>query len=246
MKPGTILLFADGASKGNPGPAGWGSVVATPDGNVQELGSGVWEATNNQMELTAVIMGLRYLLQKYPSSPFSASVITDSKYVIQGIDSWLSRWLRNNWKTAEGKDVANQDLWLDLHKLIREIAGHGANLHCHYVPGHQGVAGNERADAIAQSFAAGQTVNLFAGSLSSYPYPLHDLTPKKTTPSPTRTGKNSRSQAFSYLSLVNDKLVKHQTWAECEARVKGVRGAKYRKALSLEDEQQILKEWGIH
>src|SRR4030095_11240684 len=94
-----IFVFTDGAAKGNPGPGGWGAIVATPDGHVTELGGRAAHATNNQMELTAVIAALKYLRGR----PDHVALHTDSTYVIRGITQWIHGWRRRGWTTADGK-----------------------------------------------------------------------------------------------------------------------------------------------
>src|SRR6187397_744037 len=98
-----IVVFTDGASKGNPGPGGWGVVVVTPDGRVTELGGGAALTTNNKMELTGAIEALSRL--QGTSGP--VSIYTDSTYVIQGIREWIHNWKRRGWKTATGAEVMN-------------------------------------------------------------------------------------------------------------------------------------------
>jgi len=93
-----IVVFTDGASKGNPGPGGWGVILATPDGHVTELGGGTPATTNNKMELTGVIQALTRLR----SVDGQVSIYTDSTYVIKGIREWIHGWKRRDWKTAAG------------------------------------------------------------------------------------------------------------------------------------------------
>src|SRR2546428_9885636 len=91
-----VVVFADGAAKGNPGPGGWGAIVVTPDGHVTELGGGARHTTNNQMELTAPIEALTHLQR----TPGAVAIYTDSTYVIRGIREWIWAWRKRNWKTA--------------------------------------------------------------------------------------------------------------------------------------------------
>lgn len=133
-----VVIHTDGACKGNPGPGGWGAVLAYGDA-VKEIFGGAPETTNNRMELTAVIEALRCLKR-----PCRIRIVTDSQYVQKGVEEWLAGWKRKHWKTAAGKPVANRDLWeiLDL-----ELARHAVSWE--WVRGHQGHAGNELADALA-------------------------------------------------------------------------------------------------
>src|SRR5262249_58003337 len=93
-----IVVFADGAAKGNPGPGGWGAIVVMPEGRVTELGGGVRQTTNNRMELTAAIEALRHIGPTYAS----VAAHTDSTYVIRGIREWIHGWRRRGWRPAGG------------------------------------------------------------------------------------------------------------------------------------------------
>ena len=114
-------------------------MVLSWDGQMKELSGGQVDTTNNQMELTAVIKGLEALKR-----PVSLHIVTDSKYVMQGITSWIDKWKKNNWKNASKKDVKNKDLWIELDKYV---AKH--NVKWHWVKGHAGHEKNEIADALA-------------------------------------------------------------------------------------------------
>ena len=105
MSEQPIVVFCDGASKGNPGPGGWGVVIVTPDGGVTELGGRDAHTTNNKMELTGAISALAEL--RDIAGP--VAMYTDSTYVIKGIREWIWAWRRRGWKTAEGKDVSTYD-----------------------------------------------------------------------------------------------------------------------------------------
>jgi ribonuclease HI len=234
------VVFADGASSGNPGPGGWGAIVATPEGEIIELGAGFRQVTNNQMELSAVIGAL----ERLPDHPHPIGIYTDSTYVIRGITQWVWGWLRKGWKTAEGKDVANADMWRKLLALVgrqKKIAP----IEWHYVRGHSGIPGNERVDQIAVEFSKGTRPRLYQGALLSYDVPVHDI-PENTELPPEKPRNNGdKSKPYSYLSLVGGTPMRHATWAECERRVKGQSGAKFKKAMSADEEEQILKSWGV-
>src|SRR5215467_7564002 len=100
------VAFTDGAASGNPGPGGWAAIVLSPDGRVRELGGGDPHTTNNRMELTGAIRALALVEAAHP-----IAIYTDSTYVIRGIREWIWNWKRRGWKTAEGADVLNRDLW---------------------------------------------------------------------------------------------------------------------------------------
>lgn len=233
------IVFTDGAAKGNPGPGGWGVVIATPGGQVTEHGGGSHHTTNNQMELTAVIEALRHLR----TTPGAVALHTDSTYVIRGITEWIRGWRRRGWTTADGKPVLNRDRWERLAELVAE-RGRGG-IAWHYVRGHAAVPGNERADAIAVAFAAGRRIELYDGPLLRYPIAIHDVPEDTALPARSDSGRRPAKQMpYSYLSVVNGQPMRHTTWADCERRVKGVAGARFKKAMSAAEETAILAAWG--
>ena len=134
----TIEIFTDGACRGNPGPGGWG-VLLISGNHRKTMYGGAHETTNNRMELTAAIEALNAL-----NGPSRVELHTDSKYVMDGIMSWMDGWKRRGWKTANKKPVKNQDLWQALEEAA---ARHEINWN--WVKGHTGVPGNEEADALA-------------------------------------------------------------------------------------------------
>lgn len=231
--PSMITIFTDGSSRGNPGPGGWGAIVRT-ETDVIELGGGDDHTTNNRMEIAAATNALAHV----DENKLEGGIIlqTDSKYLINGITSWVSGWQRNGWKTAAKKDVENRDLWEALHAVAS-----GLTIEWKYVQGHAGHPGNERCDEIATAFADGRDPHLYRGPKKLYTI---DLDAEPTAGAP-RKKSSSSVKAYSYLSLVDGILETHKTWAECEARVKGVRGAKFKKSTSAQDEQEIIKEWGM-
>ncbi len=137
-----VEIFTDGACSGNPGPGGWG-VILRYEGRQKELSGGEKETTNNRMELTAAIMGLKALKE-----PCQVRLVTDSKYVADGITKgWAVSWRQNNWRKADKKPALNPDLWDELLKLI-EI--HDVTID--WVKGHAGHEENERCDKLAVTF----------------------------------------------------------------------------------------------
>jgi ribonuclease HI len=133
-----VLIYTDGACKGNPGPGGWGAWLRA-GGHERELWGGAKLTTNNQMELTAVIEALSSLKR-----PCKVALYTDSEYVRNGITAWIHGWKLRGWKTADRKPVKNVELWQRLDELN---AAHQVSWH--WVRGHTGDPGNERADALA-------------------------------------------------------------------------------------------------
>ena len=152
MKSSKIIIYTDGAARGNPGPAGWGVVVLSGK-KVFELGGRAEHATNNIMELTAPIEALKYF-KKHKTSA-GLEIVSDSKYVILGITEWIHNWLKNNWRNANRKPILNRELWEELHKLNEELKPRWS-----YVEGHNGDKWNDRADEIATSFADDAPVKL--------------------------------------------------------------------------------------
>ena len=133
-----LEIYTDGACRGNPGAGGWGVYLLYKNEKKESYG-GKLNTTNNQMELTAAIEGLKVLKE-----PCKVKLYTDSKYVMDGINSWIANWKKNNWKTASKKDVKNKDLWIELDA---ETCKH--EIEWIWVKGHSGNIGNEKADALA-------------------------------------------------------------------------------------------------
>jgi ribonuclease HI len=239
--PYPITVFVDGASSGNPGPGGWGAIIAYPDGRVTEYGGGEPQTTNNRMEMAAVINALHHI----GTQPGPVVVYTDSTYVIRGITQWVWGWRTRGWKTAEGKDVTNQDLWQELMHAtgVRAKLGAESKIEWKHVKGHSGVAGNERVDRIAVAFSKKTPIQLYRGSLLNYPVAIHDV--PENTELPEVKPKLEKKAAFSYLSQVGSTTMRHSDWASCERRVKGQPGAKFKKAASQEEEDAILASWGV-
>ncbi len=135
-----VSIWSDGACSGNPGPGGWGALLAW-NGHERELAGGAADTTNNRMELTAAIEALAAL-----NKPSAVDLHTDSRYLKGGITGWIAKWKRNGWRTADKKPVKNVDLWLRLDAL-----GERHDITWHWVKGHAGTDGNERADALARA-----------------------------------------------------------------------------------------------
>ena len=135
-----IKIYTDGACSGNPGPGGWGVFIEN-SGNVTELSGRDENTTNNRMELKAVIEALKFF-----TINSELAIHTDSKYVMDGASRWIINWKKNNWKTAQKKDVKNKDLWIELDNLLNYH-----DVSWVWVKGHDGIYGNERADYLATS-----------------------------------------------------------------------------------------------
>jgi len=144
--PKIVDIYTDGACKGNPGVGGWGALLRY-DGRTRELYGGEPHTTNNRMELMGVIRALEALKR-----PSRLRVHTDSKYVQQGISTWIHDWKKRGWRTADRKPVKNEDLW----RRLDELAGQH-DVEWIWVKGHAGHDGNERADALANLGVKGVT-----------------------------------------------------------------------------------------
>ena len=135
-----IKIYTDGACSGNPGPGGWGAVIISDSGE-EHLCGGDSNTTNNKMELSAAINALNSI----PESE-EIELFTDSNYVKNGITSWIHNWKRNGWKNSQKKPVKNQELWIQLDKLVEK-----RKIHWNWVRGHAGDHFNEIADQLARS-----------------------------------------------------------------------------------------------
>jgi ribonuclease HI len=227
-----LTIFTDGSSRGNPGAGGWGAIIIYDDGvkKVVEIGGREKKTTNNRMEMEAVIRSLK-------TFSGDATIYIDSSYVLNGITKWIFSWQRNDWKTKTGEVVLNKDLWEELSDLTSN-----RKIKWNLIPGHSGVPGNERCDEIATSFADELPTKLYNGRLENYPIKnILDFNIIEDNDSSHKIKKSS-AKAYSYVSSVNNVIKIHKTWAECEARVRGVK-ARFKKALSKDDEEAIIKSF---
>jgi len=143
QRPGETMLWTDGACSGNPGPGGWAAILVSPDGATSELSGGAPDTTNNRMEFTAAIEGLRSLPDDTP-----ICIVTDSRLMIDSMTKWLPGWKRKGWRTAAGKPVKNQDLVIALEEQLQRhplarwewVKGHETKLETEL---------NQRADELA-------------------------------------------------------------------------------------------------
>jgi ribonuclease HI len=151
MKPTTkrpapdVILFTDGACRGNPGPGGWAAILKQGSGDkVKKLSGGDPRTTNNKMELTAAIEGLKAVK---PTRRWRVHLVSDSEYVIRGLTEWIDGWIRNGWrrgKKADAEPVKNVDLWRELHRLVQQF-----EMTYEHVRGHSGHPENEECDRMA-------------------------------------------------------------------------------------------------
>ena len=143
--PQEVVIYTDGACKGNPGPGGWGALLSS-GGTVKELFGGELDTTNNRMEMTAVIEALAALKR-----PCRITLYVDSQYVLKGMTEWIKGWKARGWRTASKEPVKNVDLWQKLDVLV---SGSGHTIDWRWVRGHDGDPGNERADVLANKGVA--------------------------------------------------------------------------------------------
>ena len=137
-----ITIYTDGACSGNPGIGGWGAVIIENNKKNTFLNGGNDNTTNNRMELTAAIEALKYFKNRQ-----TITLLTDSKYVKDGIQSWIQNWKKNGWKTTAKKPVKNKELWIELDQLISKHT-----ISWEWVKGHAGNINNEKADYLARRY----------------------------------------------------------------------------------------------
>lgn len=230
-----VVIFTDGASKGNPGKGGWGAIIADST-QVRELGGHEAHTTNNRMELQAAYEALVYAATL---SPEHIDIYLDSAYVMNGATKWGSGWQKNGWITSTKQQVLNRDLWepfLDLLDTVGPVTWIN-------VGGHVGIAGNERVDAIASGLALGETIDLYSGPRSGYGIDIVNISfDEKKQKDKSDSRARAKLKAYSYVSEVDGKVEIHKTWGECEARVRGKR-ARFKKAISAEDQQKITQDF---
>ncbi|NBV54594.1 MAG: ribonuclease HI [Proteobacteria bacterium] len=133
-----VKMFTDGACSGNPGPGGWAALLVK-DGARKTLHGAEGHTTNNRMEMTAVLMGLRAL-----KAPCAVTIFSDSQYVVKGMTEWLAGWVRKGWKNSQGKAVENRDLWEELMEAVKPH-----KVRWEWVKGHDGHPENELVDGLA-------------------------------------------------------------------------------------------------
>ncbi len=238
----TIFIYSDGACSGNPGPGGWSAVILFPEGRVRELGGGERPTTNNRMEMLGAIAALSAVRDR----PERVKLYTDSGLLINGITSWIHAWKRKDWLTVGGKPVMNRDLWERLDALAQARKGRLAWGH---VKGHAGHELNERCDVIAVAFSHNASIALYDGPavgcgyslLEPEAHHLHKAAPRGAS----HSSKPAAKKGGYYLSFVGGLVERHVTWPQCQARVHGVSGARFKKVASAEEERALLEQWGV-
>ncbi len=248
MNPKTII-YTDGSSRGNPGPGGFGALLIITDEKehkkVVELGGHEDHTTNNRMELLATLESLQYIEERKIAG--KVEVHTDSAYVLNGITGWVFGWEKNGWKTQNGDEVLNQDLWRALAAISFRIKSK-QGLEWIKVKGHSGIWANERVDQIATEYADSSQPLLYTGALESY-LKLMSIDEKELFTSTVSTSQKSSSKnkkPYAYASCVDGSVYKDETWAACEKRVKGKKGARFKKVFSKEEYDDLVKLWQGH
>ncbi|MDB5188603.1 MAG: ribonuclease [Candidatus Nomurabacteria bacterium] len=173
-------------------------------------------------------------------------VYSDSMYVINGMTKWAHGWERNGWITSTKTPVENKVQWQNLLSLLRQ---YGKRLSIEKVKGHAGDLYNERCDVLAVDAALGKKPTLFSGKLNDYKTFLEDqgfsemkLAFKKAA---TKSKSKSDAVAYSYVSMVDGVAHADKTWADCEKRVKGKKGAKYKKVFSKDEETALIQDYTL-
>lgn len=247
-----IIIYTDGACSGNPGPGGWGAIVGvlSPErASVIELSERELSTTNNRMEMQAALSALIFVKQNLElTEQTTIHMYTDSVYVIKGITQWVFGWKKKGWKNAAGESVTNQDLWENLDQVAQVLQKKILNkISWEYVRGHVGTPGNERCDELAVAESKNESVYKFNGPAHEYRFDIAER--PKVEPLPENnwsSNSKSASKEVWYITLKNGVVSRYKTWAECEPRVKGMPGVKFKKVSSQEEETEILKSWGVH
>jgi ribonuclease HI len=159
--------------------------------------------------------------------------------VVEGATGWTFGWMKNGWKTKTGSDVLHKEIWQELISLLKQVT-----VEWHKVPGHVGIIGNERADTIASDLGEEKPVSLYDGPRSGYALEIENVDYDKQKALDRSAARKRQAQpAHSYISKVDGEIKIHQTWKECEARVKGKKGVKFKKSVSPAEEKQIIQDF---
>ena len=218
-----ITVFSDGGCIGNPGPGGYAAIVLA-DGVYREFAGGEPNTTNNRMEMRAAIVGLKNAPGRAP-----VRMVTDSRYLTDGASKWLKGWKARGWKKADGGEVLNRDLWEEIDSLMAS-----RKVTWEHVAGHSGHPENERCDRIANGYARGEPPDLRQGDGSW----IHGESGARG-----EAEGGVRYDKPLYLSIVGGHIEEHGTWPACEARIKGVKGARCKKVSSKSEHLAALMAW---
>lgn len=161
--------YTDGSSRGNPGPAGWGSIIMS-DTKVREYNGVSERATNNQMEIFGVLYAMNFGIANLNKDTESdeIEIFSDSEYTVKGCTTWVHGWVKNNWKNSQKKEVLNRDLWENIWKAMNDLKYKNIKFKVTHIRGHNGHIYNERADIICTSAALKNECELFSGLKKDY------------------------------------------------------------------------------
>lgn len=238
-----LIIYTDGASRGNPGPGGWAAVIIAGD-HAMEIAGSAAVATNNQMELAAV----EAVLADSGALSWDGPVVvySDSMYAINGLTKWAKGWERNGWITSTKTPVENKGQWQNLLSLMKQ---YGTRISIEKVKGHAGDLYNERCDELAVDAALGKNPTLFSGTVADYKTFLDEQGYSEIGAGKLSAAKKPSSKkgeaAYSYVSLVDGVVHADKTWSACEQRVKGKKGAKYKKVFSKDEETALMQDYTL-
>jgi ribonuclease HI len=173
---------------------------------------------------------------------YTVALHADSMYVLNGIEKWLDGWVRKGWVTMAKKPVENKAQWLKLLALRDSL---GKNLSLVKVEGHSGHEFNDRCDELAVAAALKKNPKLFKGTITDYKQQLMDTPPKSPVKKTSSSSSSNKGAAYSYVSMVGGKVYADKTWAACEKRVKGTKGAKYKKVFSKTEETDLIQDYTL-
>lgn len=233
-----VIIYTDGACSGNPGPGGWGAIIIYNQ-KVQELGYfSEQPTTNNRMEILSIIESLKWI-QRFKIKS-NLCICTDSQYVINAMTKWIFGWIRNDWKTAAGEEVKNQDLFKELNQILKLVT-----YRFQYVPGHAGYWGNERADQIAVAFSKQQSVDLYSGSWSNYEYSTQPMMANISSNLVSKaSNKASPAVKVGYVVWDYQTLSFFTEWTACAKVTQGRAGVKFKKIKNLNELKAFVELYG--
>jgi len=258
--PREVYVFTDGACSGNPGPGGWAAVIVFQEPTsknffIRELGGHAENTTNNRMELLSISKAIDFLDHAGKNLIIDCNrivIFSDSSYSLKGLEEWLPGWKRKDWKTLEGGEVKNRDLWELLDAQLSNWRSRSGNSQLIFkkVKGHSGNPGNERVDKIAVAWSQWREEDPTPMDRSGA-VPTDWLKPRMDPASAEQSLSQRFPQAFSqkfpfYASYLQGEFKTFGTWKECEAHVRGRGQAKYQKIASREQLLEVLVKWGLN
>jgi ribonuclease HI len=231
-----LIIYTDGACSGNPGPGGWAAILIRGPER-REIGGREEHTTNNRMEMQAAIEGLRLAR---PGE--TVHVVTDSRYLHDGISQWIHGWKRRGWRRADGGEVLNRELWEELDRLTRRP---GLRVSWEHVRGHAGHLLNERCDELATAFARNAQPELRSTGASDPPVEPRPAETLAVPPPAEATSIPDPRRFPVYVSVIGEEVSVHDTWDQCDARVRGRPGARHKKVRTPAEYRDTLSGWGL-